>query len=460
MIRLLSSHARSRPLRVRLTFAFSSVIALVLAAAGLLIYVQFSHYIDGRTDEELRERAVTFASLARGEVRPARIVALSGETFAQIFDARGVVVATTRALGATRLLGLADLRRAQQAPLLAERPTPATDDGVRLRAFPIDDNAVAVIAESRDDRERELSHLATLLAISLPGALLLASLTGYQVAGAAMRPVESMRRRAAQIGEADLAQRLEPPGTGDEIDRLAVTLNDLLARLERALDRERRIVGDASHELRTPIAVLRTRLDVALRGDLDAVALRAALADALSDAIRLTRLADDLLVLARADQGQLPLRLEPVEVQDVLERAAARFAVAEHGGAAPELRVDVQIAGGAVVLADADRVNQMLDNLVVNALRYGAGPVELIARPTAEGRAVTLAVRDHGVGFPPDLLPRAFERFSHGDAAAAAGGGGLGLAIVQALAVAHGGTANAVNPPEGGAEISVDLPAA
>jgi two-component system OmpR family sensor kinase len=448
------------PLRVRLTAAFASVIALVLAAAGLLIFVQFSHYIDSRTDEELRERAITFTSLARDEVHPARIVALSGEAFAQIFDVRGRVVAATRSVGTQRLLTGAQLAAAQRAPVLAVRPhTPPTDDGVRLRAFVIDDDAVAVIAESRDDRERELKRLGLLLALSLPGALLLASLTGYQVAGAALRPVDRMRRRAAQIGDADLSQRLDQPGTNDELDRLASTLNDLLARLERALERERQIVGDASHELRTPIAVLRTRLDVALRGDPAAPALRAALTAAHADAVRLTRLADDLLVLARADQGQLPLRLQPVEVQDLLEATVRRH---EATAAAQERTISatVDVPGGAVLLADPDRLAQVLDNLVVNALRYGAGPIELIARPARSADAVELAVRDHGDGFPPGLLERAFERFSHGEAAQAHGGSGLGLAIVAALVRAHGGTVTARNAAGGGAEVAAALPLA
>ncbi|MCU1677727.1 MAG: hypothetical protein JWM93_2485, partial [Frankiales bacterium] len=297
------------PLRLRLTVAFASVIALVLAACGVLVYIEFAHFIDTRTDEELRERSVTFTSLARSEVVPRRIVALSGESFAQIYDGRGRLVASTRPLGTQRLLTPGQIAEARRRPLLAERrPTRPTDDGVRLRAFAIDDGAVAVIAESRDDRERELNRLATLLALTLPGALLLASLTGYRVAGAALAPVERMRLRAAQIGDADLSERLGQPRTGDELDRLASTLNDLLARLQGALERERRIVSDASHELRTPISVLRTRLDVALRGGDDAASLRVALTEARSDAARLTRLADDLLVLARADQGRLPLR--------------------------------------------------------------------------------------------------------------------------------------------------------
>lgn len=447
-------------LRLRLTASFAMVIALVLAASGVLIYVQFARYIDGRTDEELRERSVTFRSLAVDGVNPKRIIALSGEEFAQIYGRRGSVIATTGGVRRQRLLTGAQLASARVKPLSADRrPTPPTDDGVRLRAFTLGDGAVAVIAESRDDRERELNQLALLLLVSLPGALLLASLTGYQVAGAALRPVERMRSRAARIGDTDLSERLDEPGTGDELDRLATTLNDLLERLHGALERERRIVGDASHELRTPISVLRTRLDVALRGDHDKATLRIALTEAQSDAIRLTRLADDLLVLARADQGQLPLRLEPVEVQDLLERAAARHGT-QVASAAREIRAAVDVEGGAVVLADPDRIDQVLDNLLVNALRYGRGEITLTARPTPGGHHVELAVGDRGPGFPPDLRGRAFERFSQGEAARGLGGSGLGLAIVEAIVRAHGGTVAAENGPDGGTEVRARLPLA
>ncbi len=448
------------PLRLRLTAAFASVIALVLAACGVVIYLQFAHYIDGRTDEELRERSITFTSLAVSEVSPRRIVALSGEAFAQVYGPDGRVLATTRPLGNQRLLTVTQVRAARRRPLLADRPATApTDDGVRLRGFALEQGAVAVIAESRDDRERELNRLATLLLLSLPGALLLASLTGYQVAGAALAPVERMRSRAAQIGDADLSERLEEPGTGDELDRLATTLNDLLQRLQGALERERRIVGDASHELRTPISVLRTRLDVALRSDGDAAGLRAVLAEAQADAVRLTRLADDLLVLARADQGQLPLRREPVEVQQLLEEAAGRHRPAAVA-AARTIDASVEIDGGAVLYADPDRMAQVLDNLVVNALRYGSGVITLAARPASTPGCVDLSVADTGVGFPAGLADRAFERFSQGEAARALGGSGLGLAIVEAIVRAHGGSVLADNRPEGGAVVRVRLPQA
>jgi signal transduction histidine kinase len=446
---------RSWPLRLRLTAAFASVIALVLTATGGLVYVQFARDLDARTNEELTERQSALQGLAREGLSPVRLFALSGEPFAQLYDTDGAPTATTRRLGAGRLLTPAQVADARSRPRFTDvAQVPGTDDGARVRAFAIGGGRTAAIAEPRDGRESELRRLAALLAIGLPGALLLASLAGYQVAGAALRPVERLRARAAAIGEADLEQRLPQPGTRDELDRLAATLNDLLARLAAALERERRIVSDASHELRTPISVLLTRLDVALRGDQGSGPLRAALEGARGDTVRLARLAEDLLVLARADQGGLPLRLEPTDVQDLLEQVAAR-----HRAAGGPIDVHVDIAGGAAVLADPDRVEQALDNLVVNALRHGGPPVTLRAWTRPDG-AVALGVRDHGGGFPAAFLPRAFDRFSQAHAASAEGGSGLGLAITDAIARAHGGAVTVENHAGGGAQATLILPAA
>jgi two-component system, OmpR family, sensor kinase len=455
------SARRSRlSLRVRLTGAFAGVIALVLIAVGVVIYVEFRRSVDSRTDDELAERAVAFRGLATNEVRPRRIVELSGEAYAQIYDPYNNLLATSRTQGRKRLVTAAQLQSARRSPVLATQASAAgTSDGVRLRAFRIDEDNVAVIAEPLDSRERELHRLATLLLIGLPAALLLSSLTGYQVAGAALRPVERIRLRAAQIQDTNLDERLPRPGTGDELDRLTETLNTMLDRLQRALEHERRIVGDASHELRTPIAVLRTRVDVALRDpSLNSDELRATLGDVRGDTIRLSRLADDLLLLARADQGQLPLRPEPLDVQEILERAAERHR-ADIEAAGRSIAVAVHVDGGAVVLGDDDRIGQVFDNLIVNSLRYGDGPIDLVAEASPDPGAVRLAVADHGRGFPDGFAARAFDRFSQGTDEAGQQGSGLGLAIVSAIVLAHGGTVT-IDTDVTGSRIVMELPLA
>lgn len=445
------------PLRLRLTVAVAAVTAMLLAVTGLLVIDQFARGLDSRTDTELTERGDSVTALAR-QVPDARLLAVAGEPLAQLYGPDGRLRDTTRRTGRVPLLTGGELRLARVRPVLVTvRAVAGTDDGARVRAFAIRRGSVVAIAEARGRREQELARLAALLTVALPIALLAAAFTGYQVAGAALRPVDRIRSSAARIGETDLSQRLPRSGTGDELDRLTATLNDLLARLAHALEHERRIVSDASHELRTPISVLRTRIDVGLRGDGDAATLRRVLTEAQGDAVRLARLADDLLVLARADQGRLPLRPEPVDVQDLLEQAAARHQAAARA-TGRDVRSSVEISGGAVVLADPDRLAQALDNLVVNALRHGAGIVDLTARTSGPG-GVELSVGDRGPGFPDKVLPQAFERFSQGGGSDRVGAG-LGLAIVAALATASGGSARAVNRPGGGAEVTLVVPAA
>lgn len=449
---------RPWPLRLRLTVAVTAVTAVVLAVVGILVFAEFQRGLDDRTDLELRERADTLTRLAADTSR-ARLLGFSGEPLAQVYDASGQVRDSTRALGRDPLLTAAQARAARRKQRLSTEGTVAgTDDGARVLAFPISGGAVVAIAEPRDRREQELARLGGLLAIGLPAALLLVAFTGYQVAGAALRPVERIRAQAASIGSSTPRERLPEPGTGDELDRLTRTLNDLLARLAAALERERRIVSDASHELRTPISVLRTRLDVALRGERAPAELESVLHEAHGDVRRLGRMADDLLVLARADQGRLPLRPQPVDVQDLLEDTERRHAAAA-AKAGRALEITIAIPGGAVVLADPDRLAQALDNLVVNALTYGAGAIELVARaPDAD--SVELTVADHGPGFPEELLPRAFERFAQGAEEGRGEGSGLGLAIVDALAAALGGSARAANRTDAGAEVTLVIPAA
>jgi signal transduction histidine kinase len=243
------------------------------------------------------------------------------------------------------------------------------------------------------------------------------------------------------------------PRSGDEVARLGETLNALLARIEGGLGRERRFVADASHELRTPLALLRTELELALRRGRSPEELERAIRSAAAETERLHRLADDLLLLARSEQGRLPLRLAPTGIGDVLETVAARFAPRTADGAR-SLSVDADAA--PVVVADALRLERALGNMVENALRHEGGRVVLTA--AAHDATVELHVLDEGPGFPSAFLDRAFERFSRADEAREGGGGGLGLAIVDIVARAHDGTARASNRPEGGADVWITLP--
>ena len=311
---------------------------------------------------------------------------------------------------------------------------------------------VVVVGESLEQRRRALEGLHTLLAIGGPLALLVASLAGYTVAAAALRPVERMRRRAAELtGEAE--GRLPVPPSRDEIARLGDTLNAMLGRLQAVLARERSFVSDASHELRTPLAILRTELELALRGHATRDELEEAVRSAAEETERLNQLADDLLVIARSDQGRLPVRPADIDADSLLTGVAHRFAARAR---AERRTLRAESADGLTLTADRARLEQALANMVDNALRHGAGDVVLSA--AGDDGHVELHVRDRGPGFPVEFLPSAFERFSRADEARSRGGTGLGLAITSAVARAHGGEAHASNLDEGGADVWLEIP--
>jgi signal transduction histidine kinase len=261
-----------------------------------------------------------------------------------------------------------------------------------------------------------------------------------------------MRRRAAAISADTPGERLPVPETGDELERLAETLNEMLARLEAALDRERGFVADAGHELRTPLALLRTELELAFRYAESPGELREAVGRSFGEVDRLAQLAEDLLLIARSDRGRLPLRLEELNTRDLLASTARRFEWRAHEAGRP-----VQATGPDVsVRGDRIRLEQALGNLVDNALRHGRGPVLLSAE--SNNGVVELHVTDEGGGFPPGFLDHAFERFARGDQARSGGGSGLGLSIVRMIAEAHGGSAHAANTARG-ADVWVAVPA-
>jgi heavy metal sensor kinase len=441
------------PIRLRLTLAFAVAMAVVLGAVGAFLYLRLGATLDERIDESLATRGEELAAVvSAGGADVRHFVVPGGEDgFAQVLAREGDILAGIGFGGTAALLTEGELRRALSGRIVVER------DEARLLATPIavgDRVVVAVVGESLEDRDDALDGLLAQLLVILPVALLLSSGLGYVVAGAALRPVEDMRRRAAEVSAEAPDRRLPLPRARDEVRRLGETLNEMLTRLEAGLERERRFVADASHELRTPLALLKAELELALRRPREAQELAQALRSASEETDRLVQLAEDLLFVAQADQGRLPLRPRPVRVGELLSGVAARF----EGRAAGEgRRVDHSAPEGLEVVADRDRLEQALANLVDNALRHGAGTVRLRAA-AVDGR-VELHVTDEGTGFPASFLPRAFERFSRDDEARGRGGTGLGLAIVEAIAGAHGGTAQAANGDGRGADVWISLPA-
>jgi two-component system, OmpR family, sensor kinase len=459
---LLVQALRRLPIRARLTLAFAAAMALVLAATGAFVYLRMSDELETTVDTGLRSRGGDVAALVQQESEGLTESGRSplterGENLAQVLSPSGRVLDGTPRYRSRPLLTRAELRRAARHTIFVERRrVRGLDAPVRLLATPVRAEGrptVAVVGALLDDRDEALHRLLVLLAIGGPVALLLASLAGYGVAAAALRPVETMRREAAEVSVTEPGRRLPVPPARDEIGRLGATLNEMLARLEAAFERERGFVSDASHELRTPLSILRTELELALRQGRTEAELKAALRSAAEETDRLNQLAEDLLVLARSDQGELPLRTEEVATGELLERAGERYA-SRASGSGRAIRVEPD--GELRILADRPRLEQALTNLVENALRHGRGDVVLSAEE--QSGVVELHVRDEGEGFPTSFLPTAFERFTRADPARSRGGAGLGLAIVAAIATAHGGEAAARNRPEGGADAWIRLP--
>ncbi len=235
--------------------------------------------------------------------------------------------------------------------------------------------------------------------------------------------------------------------------RLGETLNAMLDRLERAITRERSFVADASHELRTPLALMKAELDLALRKPRTGPELEDALRSASAETDRLVRLAEDLLVLAQADDGRLPLHRDDLSAADLLASVQQAF---QARADATGRTIQAEGANGVALTGDRLRLEQALGNLVDNALRHGSGEVGLSALD--RNGQVELHVVDQGQGFPPEFLPRAFERFGRADDARTSSGAGLGLALAAAIAEAHHGSAHAANRDGGGADVWLSIP--
>ena len=331
-----------------------------------------------------------------------------------------------------------------------------------------------VAARSVEESQAAASASLVTLGVAIPVALLVLGVTTWLVVGRALRPVETMRREVAEVTAANLSHRLPDPGGGDEVARLARTLNGMLDRLDASATAQRRFVGDASHELKTPLATIRQHAEVALLHP-EAVDGRALAGTVLGEEARLTALVQGLLVLARADEGALGVARRPVDLDDLVlaeasrQRAAAAAASAAAAeatatpaatGAAAPLVVDATGVGPARVVGDEGLLGQVVRNLVANAARHAAATVA-IGLVDRDGRAV-LTVDDDGSGVAEADRERVFERFVRLDEARDrdAGGSGLGLAIVREIVRVHGGSVRVEASPRGGARFVVELPAA
>lgn len=432
--------------------AAAASMAIILAALSVFVYVRLDAELMRAVDLGLRARAGAIASgIGQQGVNFSETPYAGTETVAQILSPGGQVEDSTGP--ATPLVPVGTLRGVH-GPTFLKLPSGSGLGAVRAFVLPANEGQrlFVVVGSSLAGLHQTLARLRLLLGTAGPAALALASLAAWFLTGAALRPVERMRKEAASISESEPSRRLPVPDADDEVARLGRTLNSLLDRLQEALSRERRLLDDASHELRTPLGILKAELDLALSRSRTADELESALRSASEETDRLARLAEDLLVLSRAQSGRLGIHRVDATLAGLLERACtahqARF---ESVG----VRIQCQ-APPEGVRVDPMRVRQALDNLLDNAWRFSPPGGTVLVRGNVAGDLVRIFVQNPGSGFSPEVLPRAFEPFIRDDRAHQRGAG-LGLAIVRAVAEAHGGTATAENMPAGGARVTMTL---
>lgn len=442
------------PIVLRLVIAVAVAMSLVLGGAAALVFWRVETALDQQLDADL---ATYYHDLAR-ELRAGKSLSGPDGSAYQVLDRRGRVVEASTLVRSERLLTATEVKAATEGATIHRDIgglLPLDPHTLRLKAerVRLSDHRtlIAVAALRRGHRDEALRELLAQLGVAAGLTLLAASYVGYRTARAALDPVERYRHRAATLADGAPRVRLPvPEDRDDEITRLGHTLNQMLDRLEASAERERRFVADASHELRTPLSLLRAELDVALHRPRTADELTETLSSVDAEVQRLIDLSNALLDLEELGSTKHITRA-PANLPELVGTA-----VSAHVRAAKRddrsLTVD---ATPAIVNVDARWLLPAIGNLISNVLRHGQGAIHITAA-VLEGR-LRLTVTDEGPGFPPDFLPRAFDRFTRAEASRTSEGSGLGLAFVAAVAAAHGGTAHAENTPTGSA-VTLNLP--
>ena len=454
---------RPRTLRARLGLVFALTTTLAAGGFGALILHQARHQLAIAIDEGLAAVSSGLAQRVTTE-GPAVVsgpnpeLAPPSDAVAQLLSADGAILATSAFPGNDRpLLRPAGARKVSLGRTVrVQTSIPKPRGGraaVRVRAVPVQvggRTAVLATATSFDEAARLEEELEHALTLGLPLLAVLVALGGWVLTGAMFKPVRSMIEQADTISTRVAGERLAISGGGAELRALAARLNAMLDRIDDAAARERAFLDDASHELRTPIAIVRGELELA-RSRLTDAEQAATLDSVLDEVERLERLAHNLLVLARSRSGTLTAGTEPVDIETVVDRAARAIA-----RRADHRHVELHCLGNGVVNGDEAALQRAVINLLDNAVRHAASSVTVTV---AEDRTfVDVTVADDGPGFPAELLPHAVDRVTRDPDSG--GGMGLGLAITSAIAAAHGGHVSAANRPAGGAEVRLRLPAA
>jgi signal transduction histidine kinase len=427
-------HPTRWPLRTRVALAFLAATGVALTVLGVFVQVRVGDALEDRMRDTVSAEADRLAAMP-GPDRSPEVDALGGEVHAQLLTTQGDVQSSS-SLVADPMLGPAEVRAADRTGSSWREVTVTVFDDDAASEGQLEreretlvllvrptDEGILLVGASREDVDETLAALRNQLLVAGPLALAVAGGLGYLVAGAGLRPIERMRARAATISARSAGERLPVPAADDELRRLALTLNAMLERLDDGLQRERRFVAEASHDLRTPLALMLTEVELALAQKRTPDELTRALLSIHDEVRRLIALAEELLDRASAEEGGLPIDAAPVDLVALATRVANRFHAAAGGRA-----IRVTAPRAVEIQGDATRLDRALSNLIDNALRHGTGDIEIEIR--ASGSGAELTVTDEGPGFASD-------------AGSGAARDGVGLAIVREIVRAHGGTVRA-----------------
>ncbi len=442
-------------IRVRITATALGVVGAGLITAAVLMLVLLQITMRDNVDGQARLRLAEVADLVRGDRLPGSLAGEDDGTVAQVV-VDDVVVAQSPTIRGNRPIA-AFIPGGTGLTIRTVDNPPIGDGGpYRIAAQRVDSPrgpAVVYTASTLEPVQDSTYALALLLAGFVPLTILLVGVTTWRLVGRTLGPVEAIRAQVAEVSASALDRRVPVPATGDEIDRLARTMNEMLDRLEASAHRQRAFVADASHELRSPMTVIRTSLEVGLARP-DAADWPGLARGWLAQQSRLERLVDDLLVLARADEALPVAAPSIVDIDDLVLREARDL------HARSTVRIDVTQVSGGRVRGDAEQLRRVVANLLDNAERHAASAVGCTVSQ-ADG-VVELVVSDDGPGVPAADRERIFQRFVRLDEARdrRTGGVGLGLAIVRDLVTTHGGTVDLADRNGSGTRFVVRLPAA
>ncbi|MFN2545284.1 MAG: sensor histidine kinase [Actinomycetota bacterium] len=459
----------SLPIKVRLTAWYVMLLGVLLLALGVFLLVRLRSDLVSGIDRSLDARAAQLelgGESTTGESDlpdlgdTSAVAVRGGEVAAQLISASGRIVEAGGdvSVAGHPLIGRAELARAASGGIVRATTILGRDrEPFRVLAVRIEGSRrVLAVAESLEQVDRSVHRLLVLMLLAGPAVLAAAGAGGWGLARKALRPVSTMTEEAAAIGVDRLDERIAVPGTSDEIERLGRTLNAMLDRLERGVAEKRGFLADASHELRTPLAVMRAEIDVSLRSGDVSPAAREVLESSAEEVDRMTAIVEDLLTLARIDEGRMQLLRAPVPLGTIAEDVAGKLRpIAEAKG----LRLDVS-GDGATVEGDHERLRQAVTNLVDNAVKFTPSGGRIRIASWHRNRQAGITVTDSGPGIPSDALPRIFERFVRVDHSRSrdAGGSGLGLAICREIVEAHGGSVWAESDPGRGSSFSLSIP--